>query len=833
MKTPDLRRWLRNLPVGAKLAVILVGVSVLVAIVVSFVLGQLALGYFQEYALYHLEKELESSLAVTPSVPEETPEMTAFLEKVGEQIKVFQGRAVPVGLFGIRPGGEVVTVAGFRNLLPDTQNLARLAGQGGTLARLNISGDLAWLVTRRVNGGLVVGVVAKADDLLKPTWSSMRNTTWLVTILLAALVALFSVWIARRELGVPLRILTEEGERVAGGNLTPPETMAERGDELGRLSRVLHSMTLTAQRMVAEARASQRRFQQLFMESRDAAFIIGHQGQIEDMNPAGLITFGFQNADQMLRLRDTVELFEDPDQRQGYLRALREQGYVQDFQATMRRTDGATFEALITASLRGEGEARFGLVRDVTATLRAQKALAESERRHRRLTENAPDIIYRWSIAAGAFEYISPAVETVTGYKPEEILHSTGIIWSVTHPEWRKAMAQHWRSVMDGVGPGVHEHEFKIVTKDGHARWLRERSILVRDEENRPAALEGIATDVTERKLVEQVAERGRRMVEATLQGLPAPVMVVDRRHRVIHWNRAMEKLTKVPAAQVVGTDQHWKPFYDKPRPVLADLIMDGDWAGMERYYGQLTMKKSAFISGGVEGESLFPNLAGRERHLYFLAAPLTDDEGQVVAAVETLVDLTDKRRLEDDLRRLTVTDELTGLYNQRFFYATLAREMETARRYGQPLCLIMADLDEFKAFNDRYGHVEGDRVLAAAAQSLRELVRATDLACRYGGEEFAVLLPRTEVEEALQVAERVRQGIANLTFSPLGSGAKPLTGQVTASVGLAQFQDGLSTHEMVRRADKAMYEAKTQGKNRVAFYRPGLGIEIFLPSEK
>jgi diguanylate cyclase (GGDEF)-like protein/PAS domain S-box-containing protein len=528
--------------------------------------------------------------------------------------------------------------------------------------------------------------------------------------------------------------------------------------------------------------------------------------------------FGFDNPEQMRGLASTAALFADAEQRRRYLATLQAKGYVQDFQATMRRDGGDTFEALITATLRGEGEARFGLVRDVTANLKAQRALAESERRHRRLTENAPDIIYRWSIAAGAFEYISPAVLAVTGYRPEEIIDSAGIIWAVTHPDCKQAVARHWENVLRGEGSAVSEQEFRIVTKNGQTRWLRERSILVRDDQGRPTALEGIATDVTERVQLEQAAEQGRRMVEATLQGLPAAVMVVDKEHRVIHWNRAMEKLTRVPAKDMVGSDRQWQPFYPQPRPVLADLIVDGDGEAVRTYYGRLGMKESAFISGGVEGETYFPQLAGRERHLYFLAAPITGEEGQVVAAVETLVDLTDKRRLEEELRRLTVTDELTGLFNHRFFFATLARELESAKRYGLPLCLIMADLDEFKSFNDRHGHLAGDRVLAACGQALKALVRSTDLACRYGGEEFAVLLPHTEEAEAQAVAERVRLGIHDLD---LGAHGAPGEG-ISASVGLAVFAPGLATQELVRRADVAMYEAKKQGKNRVVRYQPG-----------
>jgi diguanylate cyclase (GGDEF)-like protein len=229
-----------------------------------------------------------------------------------------------------------------------------------------------------------------------------------------------------------------------------------------------------------------------------------------------------------------------------------------------------------------------------------------------------------------------------------------------------------------------------------------------------------------------------------------------------------------------------------------------------------------------LECEDFFVRLNGADRHLYFLAAPIMDEDGRVVRAVETLVDLTDKRALEDELRRLSVTDDLTGLYNQRFFYATLGREVEAARRYGAPLALLLLDLDHFKVYNDSYGHLEGDRVLRRFADSLQSAVRATDLACRYGGEEFVVLLPHTDLEEALVVAERIRHGVEDLEFYPVVPGQGQRKAGITVSVGASLFAPKGDMNELVRQADVAMYRAKEAGRNRVALYRGEGEVEVF-----
>jgi diguanylate cyclase (GGDEF)-like protein len=303
--------------------------------------------------------------------------------------------------------------------------------------------------------------------------------------------------------------------------------------------------------------------------------------------------------------------------------------------------------------------------------------------------------------------------------------------------------------------------------------------------------------------------------------------MVLDRDHRVVHWNRAMTRLTGVPGEQMVGTTDHWRPFYPEKRPVLADLMLDMDWEAISRLYGDKGLKRSPVIGGGLECEDFFPDLGGQDRHLYFLGAPIVDEDGKVVRVVETLVDLSDKRALEEELRRLSVTDDLTGLYNQRFFYATLRREVETARRYGRPLCLLLMDLDLFKRYNDTYGHLEGDRVLARVAATVQEAVRTTDLACRYGGEEFVVLLPQTDLDEAEQVAGRVRAEVAALRFHPQGPRGEPRETTVSLSIGAARFLPEQDMHELVRAADAAMYAAKEAGRNRVAVQRRGGLVEV------
>ena len=172
-----------------------------------------------------------------------------------------------------------------------------------------------------------------------------------------------------------------------------------------------------------------------------------------------------------------------------------------------------------------------------------------------------------------------------------------------------------------------------------------------------------------------------------------------------------------------------------------------------------------------------------------------------------------ENERLHRTVKRQAITDELTQLANRRRFTETLAVEVRRAERFSDPLALVLADLDDFKQINDRYGHQTGDEVLRRFSDVLRENVRDFDLPVRYGGEEFAVLLPETGLEGAEQLARRLQSALLHLRLPETGSDKPP----VTASFGVASFPAARSAEELLSAADGALYRAKAAGKNRVA----------------
>ena len=171
----------------------------------------------------------------------------------------------------------------------------------------------------------------------------------------------------------------------------------------------------------------------------------------------------------------------------------------------------------------------------------------------------------------------------------------------------------------------------------------------------------------------------------------------------------------------------------------------------------------------------------------------------------------------KQSLARMAVTDMLTGVYNRGYFDATLETEIARARRTNIPSSLLMVDLDNFKSINDNFGHPVGDEVLKAVGEWLRRATRQSDVVCRYGGEEFAVILPGTPSTMAYKVAEKIRKGIAALTPA-FGLGG--LSVSATIGVSGTDTSQTVSARQLIEEADWALYQGKRKGRNRTEFFK-------------
>ncbi len=199
-----------------------------------------------------------------------------------------------------------------------------------------------------------------------------------------------------------------------------------------------------------------------------------------------------------------------------------------------------------------------------------------------------------------------------------------------------------------------------------------------------------------------------------------------------------------------------------------------------------------------------------------FINKPFHNDQIRLTVektlATKKLQKLADK---SDYYKKLSNIDELTGLSNYRFFIETLKSELRRADRYNRPLSLLMLDIDDFKTFNDKYGHLTGDAILKEVAALFQKNIRGCDTAARYGGEEFTIIIPETNDQEAYNMAERIRQSIFENEFEIQPGSTE--TVNISITIGIAAFpKDAKSEKALIDAADKALYRGKAEGKNKV-----------------
>jgi diguanylate cyclase (GGDEF)-like protein/PAS domain S-box-containing protein len=281
------------------------------------------------------------------------------------------------------------------------------------------------------------------------------------------------------------------------------------------------------------------------------------------------------------------------------------------------------------------------------------------------------------------------------------------------------------------------------------------------------------------------------QLLDAVLDAAASLIVVVDSDGRLVRWNRACEELLGYRQAELEA------PY------ALLDLV-----PAAERQKADEAIR--ALLAGGspLEAEFHWRTQGGDLRLIQWSMTALTGRDGQVTYMVGTGIDVTAARNwteervaAEERLRHMADHDALTGLFNRRRFEEELERHITHGRRYGITGALLMLDLDDFKQINDGYGHREGDRVLTAVAVVLRHRLRESDIVARFGGDEFAVLMPVGGAPEARELAGLLAAAVQRDVSTPAG----PLS----ASVGIALFEESSSADEILSRADDAMYAEK------------------------
>ncbi len=476
-------------------------------------------------------------------------------------------------------------------------------------------------------------------------------------------------------------------------------------------------------------------------------------------------------------------------------------------------------------------------------------ALRESEERYRELFENANDIVYTHDLTEH-FTSINGAGERITGYTREEVLNMN--FAQVIAPEFLELARQMMARKLSGDPPRIYEVE--ILAKGGH-RVALELSTRVVREGGKPVGIQGIARDVSERrraqselreandKLHSWIAELEQRNRESAIlseMGDLLQICMIPREAYAIIGRAARDLFLHYSGALMI---------LDSTRNLVEGVARWGDgpqgeetfspeecWA-LRRGRAHMVESESVgplchHVGTTFRGSTLcVPMMAQGEAlgilHVQGAAGgspsglrvPVNDAVERLGITLAEHVSLSlANLRLRETLRNQSIRDPLTGLFNRRYLEVSILRELQRAGRKQRPLGVIMLDVDHFKQFNDTYGHQAGDALLREIGTLLQRHTRGDDIACRYGGEEFTVILPEAPLEITRQRAERIRQEAKNLV-TPSDPGRT-----TSLSCGVSAFPEhGANAMDLLRAADRALYRAKEGGRDRVVVAE-GLG---------
>ena len=410
------------------------------------------------------------------------------------------------------------------------------------------------------------------------------------------------------------------------------------------------------------------------------------------------------------------------------------------------------------------------------------------------------------------FVSVNNRVSRLYGYAtPEEMVGKTD--YDLITAERAAQLMEEERELVRS-GEGFSDHE-ELVPIGGNDIWFSTSKVPLINSDGVTIGIAGVTHDITATKHLQSELERSRNQLDYVLSGVSDGIAMFDSQGTLVYRNnqyRTMFPLT----TEARRPGQHI-------RDILEAVVASGEQVlvkGTEREWLETIVGSLKTVS--EEEIELYDG-----RWLHLRTRPTDDGSALVVVSDVTKIKQAERalQTMTEQLKLLATTDGLTGLTNRRAFDTALETELARCRRSGEPLSLLLADVDKFKAYNDIYGHLAGDDVLRKVGRCLKEALRRPgDVAARYGGEEFVAILPGTDEDGAFFIADGFREALFGLGLVHKG-GEK---GVVTASVGLATFTDrdaGMNSTELIRRADEALYNAKEAGRDRVTGWRQRHGV--------
>ncbi|QOY51314.1 sensor domain-containing diguanylate cyclase [Candidatus Sulfurimonas baltica] len=539
---------------------------------------------------------------------------------------------------------------------------------------------------------------------------------------------------------------------------------------------------------VQDITQSFKREQELEFQSRllnsvtDSILVHNIDGSFIYVNESAYATRGYTK-DELMSMK--VQDLDYSDEKEGSeiynenikkIKAQLEKNHHAVFEVSHKCKSGTSIPLEVTSRLMNEGNKTYiiSIARDISERKIMDMSLKISEKRYRTLVENSQVGIFTSTIG-GKIIYVNDAMVHIMDYESAEDMcsYNSSRIYKYSNEriEFLKELTAKGK---------VEEIEIHVLTKNN------DEKIVLLSAHIEGEIISGIVMDITESKKSMQEITKLSKAIEE----IDDIIMISDRTGVLTFVNDAYVVHTGFTREESIGktasilkSGKHDKTFYtDMWKQILSDKVFRG-----------------VFVNRKKDGELYY-----EEKTI----SAIKNEEDEIISFVSTGKDITQRIEMQQDLEKLASTDQLTGIYNRHKFEELFKLELERVARYKNPLSIILFDIDFFKKINDTHGHDVGDTVLKSIVSVVIENIRNIDIFVRWGGEEFLILCPETDSENAVILAQKLRIKIESTTFG--------VAGNVTSSFGVTSYREDDTENSFIKRADDCLYKAKHEGRNRV-----------------
>ena len=595
--------------------------------------------------------------------------------------------------------------------------------------------------------------------------------------------------------GTQEQVLFNTVHRRKDGSLYPAEVHLQLFEHSGEKVCLALIIDLTERRRMEEKlRARDATLSAVMGSARDAIVMLDGQGNVTFWNPAAEQIFGYSREET---LGKDLHRLVVPDEclYQAYNKAFKRfqltgegNAIGKTIELKAKHKDGRELDVELSLSALRIRDAwhAVGIVRDISERKRLEEENRRKEERFRLILEGIPSpawLVSRERRILAQNKAAAALFETKIGDYCWEGIHGGESLPDVHREAFKKSGSPlpgtkcyfcRGDEALDKNAPINSEVEFAGGIWDTWWVPLGEDIYL------------HYAVDVTKYKKMEEELRQREEYLNLLLTSMPVGVITVDAQsHRIEGVNREAAALMGAPAEAITG-----KSCFE---------------------FFSCTTKSCPVTDLGEEvdrTERILRRADGTQIPVLKTVRRFQADSGKKL--IENFMDITDRKKMEEELYCLSIADPLTNAYNRRYFMQVLAQEIERTRRTGLPFSIIMVDLDHFKSINDRFGHAAGDLVLKSLVDMIKQRIRKADCLARWGGEEFVILLTNTPVDKAACLAEELRVQLSSMDVPGVGS--------VTASFGVAGYCPSDTVDTLIMRADNMLYEAKAAGRNCVRY---------------